>query len=58
MAKITIELDTVEDRKLIELIEQLIELLACGLIAGLGIIYYFSWWAGVLNYAETIILGG
>tara|TARA_R110000751_G_scaffold10670_3_gene38641 strand:+ start:4157 stop:4285 length:129 start_codon:yes stop_codon:yes gene_type:complete len=27
MAKITIELDTAEDRKLIELIEQLIELL-------------------------------
>ena len=27
MAKITIELDTVDDRKLIELIEQLIELL-------------------------------
>ena len=27
VAKITIELDTVEDRKLIELIEQLIELL-------------------------------
>jgi hypothetical protein len=29
--------------------------MACGLIAGLGLVYYFSWWAGVLNYAETII---
>ncbi len=28
-----------------------------GLVAVLGIIYYIGWWAGVLNYAETIILG-
>jgi hypothetical protein len=28
-----------------------------GLIAVLGLVYYLSWWAGVLNYAETIILG-
>ncbi len=28
-----------------------------GLVVMFGLVYYFSWLAGVLNYAETIILG-
>ena len=29
-----------------------------GLAVMFGLVYYISYWAGVLNYAGTIILGG